>query len=182
MHSHWMSKTLFKSIPCLSFSKINKELIVVVDVNDLLLTLIFFKNHITFQYNLLTAISGIDLLRSSYRFCLAYDLLSISYSSRIRLKIYVNEYDRHIPSSTSIFKNANWWEREAWDLFGIYFDKHPDLRRILTDYGFESYPLRKDFPLQGFIELLYDVEKGCIIPKPVELSQDFRNFNFESPW
>jgi NADH:ubiquinone oxidoreductase subunit C len=102
-------------------------------------------------------------------------------NSRIRVKIFVNEITS-ICSSILIYKSANWWEREIWDLFGIYFRKHPDLRRILTDYGFEGYPLRKDFPLSGYVEVRYNQKKKRVILQPIELAQEFRSFTFERSW
>ena len=108
-------------------------------------------------------------------------MLSICYNKRLRLKIFLDE-TTFIFSVTSIFVNANWWEREIWDFYGIYFENHPDLRRILTDYGFEGYPMRKDFPLYGYLEVRYDDTKKRVVLEPVELSQEFRTFNFESPW
>ena len=87
-----------------------------------------------------------------------------------------------VPSVVDIFINANWWEREVWDMYGIYFDNHPDLRRILTDYGFEGHPMRKDFPLSGYVEFRYDENKKRVIGEPIELTQEFRTFNFEMPW
>jgi len=110
-----------------------------------------------------------------------YDLLSLTYNSRLRVKVLVNEIT-FVPSCVSIFINANWWEREVWDLYGIYFENHPDLRRILTDYGFEGHPMRRDFPLSGYVELRYSESKKRVIVEPVELTQEFRSFTFETPW
>jgi NADH:ubiquinone oxidoreductase subunit C len=110
-----------------------------------------------------------------------YDLLSLTYNSRIRVKVFVNEITS-VDSIVKIFKNANWWEREVWDLYGIYFNEHPDLRRILTDYGFEGYPMRKDFPLSGYVELRYDQSKKRIVLEPIELTQEFRSFTYDMPW
>jgi NADH:ubiquinone oxidoreductase subunit C len=123
----------------------------------------------------------VDFLTKNYRFSVVYDLLSLTYNSRLRLKVFTNEL-QSLPSSVKIFINANWWEREIWDLYGIYFDQHPDLRRILTDYGFEGHPLRKDFPLSGYIEVRYDDNKKRIVVEPLELTQEARSFTFESPW
>jgi NADH dehydrogenase (ubiquinone) Fe-S protein 3 len=123
----------------------------------------------------------VDFLTKNYRFSVVYDLLSLTYNSRLRLKVFTNEL-QSLPSSVNIFINANWWEREIWDLYGIYFDQHPDLRRILTDYGFEGHPLRKDFPLSGYIEVRYDDNKKRIVVEPLELTQEARFFTFESPW
>jgi NADH/F420H2 dehydrogenase subunit C len=139
------------------------------------------KNHINYQYTLLSCISGVDLLKQNYRFMIAYEFLSLTFNSRMRIKVFVNDYD-YIPSLTFLFVNANWWEREVWDLFGLFFFNHPDLRRILTDYGFEGYPLRKDFPLFGFRELRYDNNQKIIVSEPVVLSQEFRFFDYETPW
>jgi NADH/F420H2 dehydrogenase subunit C len=132
-------------------------------------------------YNLLTCISGVDLLGKNYRFSIVYDFLSLLYNSRLRVKIFIDEVS-FVPSCMDIYINADWWEREVWDMYGIYFDKHKDLRRILTDYGFEGYPMRKDFPLQGFAELRYDESKKRIVAEPIELTQEFRSFTFETPW
>ena len=126
--------------------------IVVVSNQQLFFSLKCLKLHINYQYVLLSCISGIDFLGKAYRFGVVYDLLSLTFNQRIRIKTFVNEITS-VASVTSLYINANWWEREVWDLFGIYFENHPDLRRILTDYGFEGHPMRKDFPCYGFIEL-----------------------------
>jgi NADH dehydrogenase (ubiquinone) Fe-S protein 3 len=157
------------------------EFNLIVSERNLLFMLTFLKKHIGFQYTLLSCISGIDLLKKGYRFVVSYDLLSLSYNSRIRVKTFINEYN-YITSAVSVYINADWWEREIWDLFGIYFKNHPDLRRILTDYGFEGHPLRKDFPLCGFKELCYDNNLKTIIYSPVVFSQAFRLFDYETPW
>lgn len=159
----------------------NDEISFVVSHKDLIHVLKFMKMHINYQYNLLTCISGVDLLGLNYRFCVAYDLLSITNNARIRLKVYVNEVTP-LYSSVDIFHCANWWEREVWDMYGIYFQNHPDLRRILTDYGFEGYPLRKDFPLSGFVELRYDSVKKRVVLEPLQLAQEYRSFNHEIQW
>jgi NADH dehydrogenase (ubiquinone) Fe-S protein 3 len=129
----------------------------------------------------LSCISGVDILNNKYRFSIVYDLLSTVFNSRIRVKIHVNEVTS-VDSVVSIYRNANWWEREVWDMYGLYFQNHPDLRRILTDYGFEGYPLRKDFPLSGYVEVRYDQTKKRIVVEPIELTQEFRSFNYETPW
>lgn len=174
-------KQLKKIIPAVSMNRLNKEISVVVLANNLLFTLMCLKKHLSYQYNLLTAISGVDFLKRSYRFCLVYELLSITFNSRIKVKIFLDEFTE-VLSSTSIFINADWWEREVWDMFGIYFKNHPDLRRILTDYGFEGHPLKKNFPLQGYSEIRYDLKKKCLYFQAVEFSQNFRNFDYETPW
>lgn len=168
-------------IPFILYQNINKEHILTISKNYLYFTFFFLKKHIFLKYNLLTCISGVDLMNKKYRFCIAYDLLSLTFNTRLRIKIFVDEIGT-VPTLTSVFINSNWWEREIWDLFGIYFLEHPDLRRILTDYGFEGHPLKKDFPLSGYIELRYDIKKKRIISEPLELSQEFRSFSFEIPW
>ena len=174
-------ESLVKSIPFLVYQEFNNEICLVVSKNTLLFVLNFLKLHIGSQYKLLSCISGVDFLTKNYRFSVVYDLLSLTYNSRLRLKVFTNEL-QSLPSSVKIFINANWWEREIWDLYGIYFDQHPDLRRILTDYGFEGHPLRKDFPLSGYIEVRYDDNKKRIVVEPLELTQEARSFTFESPW
>jgi len=168
-------------LPILTYQEFKDENILVVSNNNLLFSLQFLKNHIGYQYKLLSCISGVDLLGKDYRFSVVYDLLSLTYNTRIRVKVFINEIT-FVSSIVNIFINANWWEREIWDLYGIYFDKHPDLRRILTDYGFEGHPMRKDFPLYGYVELRYDESKKRIILEPLELTQEFRSFTFETPW
>jgi NADH dehydrogenase (ubiquinone) Fe-S protein 3 len=168
-------------IPLIISQSFKDENSIVLKSNYLLFSLNILKNHISYQYKLLSCISGIDLLNKNYRFSVSYDLLSLTFNTRLRVKTFVDEIT-YIPSSVPLFINANWWEREIWDMYGIYFDKHPDLRRILTDYGFEGYPMRKDFPLSGFIELRYDDSKKRIVAETVELTQEFRSFSFETPW
>jgi NADH/F420H2 dehydrogenase subunit C len=148
---------------------------------DLQKVIIFFKKHTQNQYLILSDIFAIDLLNETFRFQLVYCLLSIRYSSRIRLNIFANEND-HINSLSLIYTSSGWVEREIWDLFGIFFMNHPDLRRILTDYGFEGFPLRKDFPLSGFTEIRYDDSLKRIVYEPLETTQEFRFFDFKSPW
>ena len=131
-------------------------------------------------------VSFIDLCGADYpgrerRFDVVYHLLSPYKNRRIRIKVEADEFTP-VPSAIDVFPAANWFEREAYDLYGILFSGHPDLRRILTDYGFEGHPLRKDFPLTGFVEVRYDDEQGRVIYEPVKLQQEFRNFDFLSPW
>ena len=108
-------------------------------------------------------------------------MLSLTLNLRVRVKVWTDE-DTPVPTATELFSSANWFEREVWDLYGVYFSEHPDLRRILTDYGFEGHPLRKDFPLTGYVELRYDEEQKRVVYEPVKLTQDFRSFDFLSPW
>ena len=126
-------------------------------------------------------ICGVDYPGRAERFDVVYHLLSPTRNLRIRLKVSTD--DSHpVPSITSIFPGADWYEREAYDLYGILFSEHPDLRRILTDYGFDGHPLRKDFPLTGFVEVRYDEERKRVVYEPVKLAQEFRNFDYLSPW
>jgi len=141
----------------------------------------FLKNHHNCQFGSLADLTALDVPTREYRFEVVYNLLSFRYNSRIRVKTYTDELTP-IDSVNDIFKAANWYEREVWDMFGVYFTNHPDLRRILTDYGFEGHPLRKDFPLSGYIEVRYDDELRRIVHEPVELAQEFRKFDLAAPW
>jgi NADH dehydrogenase (ubiquinone) Fe-S protein 3 len=126
-------------------------------------------------------VCGVDYPHRLDRFEVVYNLLSLTHNSRIRVKTYTDEV-KPVPSSCEVYPGNNWFEREAYDMYGIYFQNHPDLRRILTDYGFEGYPLRKDFPLTGYSEVRYDEEKKRIVYEPLELAQAFRYFDYQSPW
>ena len=152
-----------------------KEQILVINKSSLLFVLQNLKLHSLFQFNSLICVSGIDLLGLRYRFCVVYELLSLPFNYRIRLKIFLNEFSL-VNSIADIFVNCVWWEREIWDLFGIFFENNPDLRRILTDYGFEGFPLRKDFPLSGFYSVSYSSVHKLIIEEPVSLPQAYRSF------
>ncbi len=174
-------KTIKNFIPTISYSLQNNEQTLNISHTDLIFSLTVLKKHLNFQYNLLSCISGVDLLINQYRLSVVYDFLSLTFNSRVRVKTFVNEVTP-VDSIVSLYRNSNWWEREIWDLFGVYFQNHPDLRRLLTDYGFEGYPLRKDFPLSGYVEVRYDSIKKRIIVEPLELSQEFRLFNYETPW
>ena len=120
-------------------------------------------------------ITAVDFPTKEHRFEVVYNLLSVRYNSRIRVKTYASE-TTPVPSITGLYDGANWYEREVYDLFGVFFTGHPDLRRIMTDYGFDGHPLRKDFPLTGYTEIRYDEEKKRIVVEPLELTQAFRNF------
>jgi NADH-quinone oxidoreductase subunit C len=133
------------------------------------------------RFNVLCDICGVDYPDRPLRFEVVYNLLSLSRNRRIRLKLDTDE-EHPVPSAVGLFSSAGWWEREAWDLFGIYFAGNPDLRRILTDYGFDGHPLRKDFPLTGYVEMRYDEEQKRVVYEPVRLPQEFRTFDFLSPW
>jgi len=160
---------------------INNEFIIIVKPEYLIDLLLLLKNHTLFQYKVLSNISGADYPLKNKRFEIVYDLLSICFNSRIRVKTSVNELTT-VESSMSIFSAANWYEREIWDLFGIFFKNHSDLRRILTDYGFEGHPLRKDFPLSGYTEVKYSENSKRVINETIEFAQEYRTFDFFSPW
>jgi len=163
------------------FKTLNLEITTVVLHKDLLFSLNYFKSHIGTQCNTLSCISGVDFLGKVYRFCIVYHLLSLKFNKRSNIKIFINEITS-VDSCMEIYENANWWEREIWDMYGVYFINHLDLRRILTDYGFEGHPLRKDFPLSGFLELRFDNIQKSVIIQPIELTQEYRLFQYEMPW
>ncbi len=139
------------------------------------------KNNNVCQFRTLIDITAIDYPEQEERFCLVYHYLSMQQNIRIRIKSFVKE-EQIVPSITNLFPSANWFEREVFDMYGILFSNHPDMRRILTDYGFQGHPLRKDFPTTGYLELRYDQEKKKVIYEPVKLTQEYRNFDFMSPW
>lgn len=133
------------------------------------------------QFSQLIDICGVDYPDQEERFEIVYHLLSMKQNHRVRVKLTADE-ESPVPSVSAIFPCANWFEREVWDMYGVFFSDHPDLRRILTDYGFDGHPLRKDFPLTGYVEMRYDEDQKRVIYEPVKLTQDFRNFDFLSPW
>ena len=157
------------------------QLQISISTNQILDVVDFIKNDEACEFRQITDIAGVDFPYRQKRFDVIYHFLSFKHNSRLRIKIIIGE-DESIPSITSIFPAANWFEREAFDMYGIQFKDHPDLRRILTDYGFEGYPLRKDFPLSGNVEIRYDEIDKKIIHEPVNLQQDFRSFDIQSPW
>ncbi len=157
------------------------QLQISISTNQILDVVDFIKNDEACEFRQITDIAGADFPDRQKRFEVIYHFLSFKHNSRLRIKIIIGE-DESIPSITSIFPAANWFEREAFDMYGIQFKDHPDLRRILTDYGFEGYPLRKDFPLSGNVEIRYDEIDKKIIHEPVNLQQDFRSFDIQSPW
>mgnify|MGYP000753514210 CR=1 FL=1 len=165
----------------LSWSVVDHELMMTVERSSIIRVLTYLRDSTPLQFAQLMDVCGVDYLGREPRFDVVYNLLSLVYNRRIRIKLKVEE-GMPVPSVTSIYSSANWWEREVFDLYGIPFEDHPDLRRILTDYGFEGHPLRKDFPLTGYVEVRYDEEQKRVVYEPVELPQAFRNFDFESPW
>jgi NADH-quinone oxidoreductase subunit C len=157
------------------------ELTVILSKSILIKVINFLKDDKDFQFKQLIDICGVDFPNRVERFEIVYHLLSLSLNQRIRVKLSVKDGDM-VPSIVSIYEAANWYEREVWDLYGVIFSDHPDLRRILTDYGFEGHPLRKDFPLSGFTQVKYDDTEKRVVNERVNLVQDFRSFDFESPW
>jgi NADH-quinone oxidoreductase subunit C len=169
------------SIKILKSSISNEELLIEINVNDLMESIQFLKSNENCKFKQLIDIAGVDYPENEKRFELIYLFLSHENNTRIKLLIRC-EINQVINSITKIFPSANWMEREVFDMYGIKFKNHPDLRRILTDYGFKGHPLRKDFPLTGFNEVRYSEKEKKVIYEPVKLEQNYRNFDFESPW
>ncbi len=157
------------------------ELVIAVHRGSIVKVLTFLRDDASCQFRLLVDVCGVDYPERESRFEVVYNLLSVTQNQRIRVKLSTDE-TAPVPSVTGVFSTAGWFERETWDLYGILFSGHPDLRRILTDYGFEGHPLRKDFPLTGYVELRYDEEQKRVVYEPVKLNQAFRSFDFLSPW
>ena len=163
-------------------SEINfDQLFIDVDIENIISTILFLKTNEKCRFKQLIDITAVDYPEKEKRFKIVYLLLSHEKNLRIVINTHINE-KIVVPSITKIFPSANWMEREVFDMYGISFKDHPDLRRILTDYGFEGYPLRKDFPLTGHIEVRYSEEKKKVISEPIKLEQDYRDFDFQSPW
>ena len=152
-----------------------------IDVKDIISTVLFLKTNDKCRFKQLIDITAVDFPNRENRFKIVYLLLSHENNLRIIVNIDIED-KKTVPSLTKIFPSANWMEREVFDMYGISFKDHPDLRRILTDYGFEGYPLRKDFPLTGHTEVRYSEDKKKVVSEPVKLDQEYRNFDFESPW
>lgn len=157
------------------------ELTVTIKRESVIPVLRFLHDDNRTQFISMIDICGVDYPGNTDRFEVVYHLMSPKLNQRIRLKLRTDE-ETPVPSATPVYPGADWFEREAYDMFGILFTGHPDLRRILTDYGFDGYPLRKDFPLTGYVEVRYDDEAKRVVYEPVELRQEFRDFDYESPW
>ncbi|WP_430912841.1 NADH-quinone oxidoreductase subunit C [Methylobacterium sp. sgz302541] len=157
------------------------ELTVVVQGSDIVYALTYLRDDPACAFRCFIDICGADYPQREKRFDVVYHLLSLRHNARIRVKVRTDEATP-VPSVIEVFPSANWFERETYDLYGILFSGHPDLRRLLTDYGFEGHPLRKDFPLTGFVEVRYDQDEARVVYEPVKLQQEFRNFDFLSPW
>lgn len=157
------------------------ELVLHVKRDSIMRVLQFLRDDSECGFSVLLDVCGADYPERKERFDVVYNLLSLNNNQRIRVKVQTSD-GVAVPSVVEIFSSATWFERETWDMYGIYFSGHPDLRRILTDYGFEGHPLRKEFPLSGFVELRYDNKLRRVVYEPVKFTQDFRRFDFTSPW
>lgn len=156
-------------------------LVLHVGSGNIVQVLTFLRDNGRCLYKVLVDVFGVDYPERESRFEVVYNLLSLKFNRRIRVKVQTSE-EVAVPSAVGIFSAAGWYEREVWDMYGVMFSGHPDLRRILTDYGFEGHPQRKDFPLTGYVEVRYDMEQKRVVYEPVKLDQEFRSFDFESPW
>ncbi len=165
----------------LSAKLLTGELVVTARGAAIQKVLTFLRDDANCQFKQVMDITAVDYPEREQRFEVVYNLLSLKHNQRVRVKVNTDE-DTPVPTVTGLYAGAGWFEREVWDMFGVSFSDHPDLRRILTDYGFEGHPLRKDFPLTGFVERRYDDEQKRVVYEPVKLVQDFRNFDFLSPW
>ena len=166
----------------ITFSEIrHSQLYLKINCEDISEVLLFLKNNSHTKFRQLVDITAVDYPEQTERFKMVYLLISHEFNNRIILSYYINE-NEIVPSITQVFPSANWMEREVFDMYGIKFKDHPDLRRILTDYNFEGFPLRKDFPLTGHSEVRYSEDEKKVIYEPVKLEQNYRNFDYESPW
>lgn len=160
---------------------VNGELCIHAQAAHIVALVTFLRDDPQCLFKVLIDICGVDYPERPQRFEVVYHLLSLHHNQRVRVKIDADE-EFPVPSVTAVHNVANWFERETWDMYGVMFSDHPDLRRLLTDYGFEGHPLRKDFPLTGFVEVRYDEEQKRVLYEPVNLAQEFRTFDFMSPW
>lgn len=175
----YIKEKLSKHVEGYDFCK--DEVVITVARKEICRILDFLRDDKECSFEILVDITAVDYPERKKRFEVVYNLLSLRHNHRVRIKLLVSESE-FVPSVTSIYSAANWFEREVWDMYGIMFEGHPDLRRILTDYGFEGHPQRKDFPLTGYVELRYDNELKRVVYEPVKLTQDFRSFDYLSPW
>ena len=160
---------------------VRDELVVTVPAHEIVPVMTFLRDNRPCLFRCLIDICGVDYPERARRFEVVYHLLSLVHNLRVRIKVETDEQSP-VPSIVGVFPAAGWFEREVWDMYGVMFSDHPDLRRILTDYGFEGFPLRKDFPMTGYVEVRYSEEEKRVVYEPVKLTQDFRTFDFMSPW
>ena len=170
-------RNLSRMCPLEKIQVYDQELVIIVKSKLLYDILVLFKYHIPYQFNLLTCITGVDYPANKYRFSLVYDLLSIRFNIRLRIKTFSHELFG-VDSCNQLYFTAGWYECEIWDMYGVFFKNHSNLKRILTDYGFEGHPLRKDFPLSGFVEMKYNETEKRVINESIELCQEYRTFRF----
>lgn len=178
---NYLLKTVPRFIDKIQLNTTENRLVLFTSNSNLLNLITFLKNDQLLQFKTLISITAVDYPQNKDRFEINYFLLSYKLNTRLIIKLSTSD-TKPVHSITSIYKGANWYEREVWDLFGVFFSNHPDLRRILTDYGFEGFPFRKDFPQTGFVEVRYDDQKKYVLYEPLELAQEFRSFDFISPW
>lgn len=178
-----LAETLKLSLPddIVEASVADGDLTVTVQRPSIIKVLKFLRDDANCHFSQLVDLCGVDFPEREERFEVVYHLLSMTQNLRVRVKVSAGE-DTPVPSVASVFSCADWFEREVWDMYGVFFTDHPDLRRILTDYGFDGHPQRKDFPLTGYVEVRYDESQKRVIYEPVKLTQDFRTFDFMSPW
>jgi len=178
-----LGETILKGLPgaVTGFAVVREELTVAAQADRIVEVLSYLRDDAAMRFVNFIDLCGVDYPAREKRFDVVWHLLSPKYNRRVRVKVQTDE-TTPVPSTADVFPAANWFEREAYDLYGILFSGHPDLRRILTDYGFEGHPLRKDFPLTGFVEVRWDDEQKRVVYDPVRLSQEFRQFDFLSPW
>lgn len=160
---------------------INGEMVLRTTRLQIVSLLTYLRDDPACLFKQLIDVAGVDYPERAERFDVVYQLLSLKHNVRVRVKVAVDDKTA-VPSVSSVFSCATWFEREVWDMYGVYFSDHPDLRRILTDYGFDGHPQRKDFPLTGYVELRYDVEQKRVVYEPVKLNQAYRSFDYLSPW
>lgn len=177
-----MAFTFMATLPSVSYAAVEKgELVVRIERDQVLHFLELLRDHPSYRFEQLMDLCGVDYPERPQRFEVVYNLLSVTHNHRIRVIVQTDEVTP-VPSVHQLWPCATWWERECYDLFGVVFSGQPDMRRILTDNGFEGHPLRKDFPLTGYEQVRYDVERRQVVKEPVSLTQDFRDFDFVSPW
>ena len=180
-------KTIPKGIKKVKILNNNDIFVTLKNKNDLKKYVLFLKNNINYKFKILNYLTCVDNLNNNNknnkeRYCLYYFFLSIDYKYKICLKIHLSELERYISSLCKYYNSANWLEREVWDMFGVFFNNHLDIRNILNDYGFDGFPLRKDFPLTGYLEVFYNNECKYVNYKSLEMTQTLRNYTFNNPW
>lgn len=175
------NNSILKILPIIRFELYRTESSFLVRTNLITEILTILKNHFNYQFKVLTCISGVDYPENLYRFKVVYELLSLKYNTRLRVKVLADELTP-VHSVEKVFSAASWYESEIWDMYGVFFLNQENLTRLLTDYGFQGHPLRKDFPLSGFTESRYNVVKNRVVYENIEFAQEYRTFEYISPW